>query len=92
MGILDEETANNTTVQYTENGVTFHSLPQPPQSERFHCMAVLKDGNVFVVSGYCKCTFLYHSEERQWKECPGARFTKQLSSGFYQDFVTNVNN
>jgi hypothetical protein len=41
-----------------------------PEAKFRHSMAVLKNGNIFVCSGFSKSSFLYESERRAWKKCP----------------------
>jgi hypothetical protein len=68
----------NAPVQFTEDGSTFHSLPEMPQRKERHCMAVLSGGNIFVAGGPAcdgpgygtKSCFLYKNETSKWERCP----------------------
>jgi hypothetical protein len=71
----------SSSVEYSEDGITFKSLPPMPEAKSGHCMAVLDDGNLFV-AGDGKSCFLYQSERKAWMKCPdmttergGKRFT-----------------
>jgi hypothetical protein len=58
------------TVQYTEDGMTFHSLPDMPEAKFVHQTAILDGGNIFVVGGknelgeISKSCFLYVTRRR----------------------------
>jgi hypothetical protein len=60
----------SSSVEYTEDGTTFNSLPPMPEAKSRHSMAVFGNGNIFVCSGSSKSCYLYESERRAWEKCP----------------------
>jgi hypothetical protein len=64
----------SSSVEYTEDGTTFNSLPPMPEAKYAHSMAVLENGNLFVCGGMGrKSSFLYESKRRAWTKCPFMR-------------------
>jgi hypothetical protein len=59
------------SVANTDNGSTFHALPDMPEAKYDHCMTVLGSGDIFVCGGFKGRTcFLYKNG--------GKRSTKSL--------------
>jgi hypothetical protein len=64
-----------TTVEYTDDGLTFHAFPDLPYCKPGQFMTVLEGGNIFVGGGsQSKSCFLYKNK--------GNRFTKS-----FKDFL-----
>jgi hypothetical protein len=61
---------NSSQVEYTEDALTFHPLPDLPTKDPVHCAALLDGGDMFVLGE--KCCFLYENEKSEWKRCPDA--------------------
>jgi hypothetical protein len=73
----------SSSVEYTEDGTTFNSLPPMPEAKSKHSMAVLENGNIFVAGGCAsKSCFLYESERRAWTKCPDMRTESKYGMWF----------
>jgi hypothetical protein len=71
MHVVDLAYVKSSSIEYTEDGITFNSLPKMPEAKVRHCMAVLENGDIFVFGGHqSKSCFLYESERSAWKKCP----------------------
>jgi hypothetical protein len=61
----------SSSIEYTEDGITFNSLPKMPEAKMDHSMTVLENGDIIVCGGHqSKSCFLYESERSAWKKCP----------------------
>jgi hypothetical protein len=63
-------------VEFTDDGSTFHALPDVPTHS--HCVAVLDNRDIFVAGGvwlvgnraWSQSCFLFESDVKRWKRCP----------------------
>jgi hypothetical protein len=59
------------TIEYTDDGSSFHYLPPMPEAKHMHLMSVLENGDVFLVGGFqTSSCFLYESKRKEWKKYP----------------------
>jgi hypothetical protein len=74
------------SVEYTDDGSTFHALPDMPEAKYHHCMAVLKGGDIFVVGGDNSTTcFLFENGKKQWKKCQAMVTGRSFASCAWSD-------
>jgi hypothetical protein len=68
--LLNASVDTLSTIEYTEDATTFHSLPDfPTLDKRIAGAALLNGGDMFVVTRDKSC-FLYENEKSAWKRCP----------------------
>jgi hypothetical protein len=70
----------NASVQFTENCISWHSLPQLPEAKSTHCIAVLKRESIFDAGGYSKSCFLYDAERNLCKICPDMKISRAFAN------------